>query len=48
MRKKRNIETAEERLERSSRNTARRDDDRDAMERAIDDMVKRNIEEMGP
>ena len=48
MRKKRDTETPQERLERTNRNTRQRDDDRAAEDDAIDSMVKQNIQLHGP
>lgn len=48
MRKKRDTETAEERMKRVKRNAQMRDDNVAADDDAIDEMVKRNIEQHGP
>ena len=48
MRKQRNLETAEERIERLKREAQRKIDEAAAAEAAVDQMIKRSIRLYGP
>ena len=48
MRKKRDVETPDERTKRVKRNAQMREDNVAADDDAVDAMVKRNIEQRGP